>query len=416
MTKYSLPGGLTVILYPLESAVSLSAGLWIKTGSRHEIERQYGYAHFVEHMLFKGTKNHSAKELAQMIDRVGGQHNAATNREYTCYYVNVVSDCIDLSLHVLSDMYYNSLFDKEEMEKEKGVVLEEIGMYEDTPDELIHDIFMESMMNGHPLGHSILGFKETVSGITREKLTEFYDTHYFDENAVLCLAGRFDENAARSLVEKNFSQKRSASGNILLPSVNRARVMRRHEERDLEQVHLTLGFEAIKKDDPRRWSLYLLSTITGGSMSSRLFQRVRENEGLCYSIYSFHSSYDDNGIFGVYCGTSPEKYARAMDLIADECAKIAKGAVTAEELKDAKSFMKGSLALSLESIEVRMGQLARNEIMYGKSFTYDEMAALIDAVTLDEFNSVAEQVLLGKKGTLVTIGNVKDDRDGVVIG
>lgn len=415
MTKYSLPGGLTVILYPLESAVSLSAGLWVKTGSRHELQRQYGYAHFVEHMLFKGTKNHSAKELAQMVDRVGGQHNAATNREYTCYYVNVVSDCIDISLHVLSDMYYNSLFDKDEMEKEKGVVLEEIGMYEDTPDELIHDIFMESMMNGHSLGHSILGTKETVSGITRDTITEFYNSHYYNENAVLCLAGRFDENTARSLVEKNFSQVRSSAGKAVLPPVNRSRILRRHEERELEQVHLTIGFEAIKKDDPRRWALYLLSTITGGSMSSRLFQRVRENEGLCYSIYSFHSSYEDNGIFGIYCGTSPEKYARAMELISDECSKVAKGGVTAEELKDAKSFMKGSLALSLESIEVRMGQLARNEIMYGRSYTYDEMAALVDAVTLDDFNSVAEQVFLNKTGTLVTIGSVKDDREGVKI-
>jgi predicted Zn-dependent peptidase len=415
MIKYSLPSGLTVILLPIESAVSLSIGLWVKTGSRHEIERQFGYAHFVEHMLFKGTKNYTAKQLAQMVDRVGGQHNAATNREYTCYYINVVSDCLDLSLHILSDMYYNSLFDTEEIEKEKGVVIEEVRMYQDTPDELIHDLFMESMMSGSQLGHSILGTEETIGAISKESLLEFYNAHYFNENCVLVLAGCFNETTTRELIEKSFAEKRSSVGKIVPPTVPPVRIMRRHEERELEQTHLTVGFNGITKDDPRRWSLFLMSTIMGGSMSSRLFQRVRENEGLCYSIYSFHSSYADNGIFGVYCGTSPEKYARAMDLIIDECGKVAHGIVTEEELRDAKSFMKGSLALSLESIEVRMGQLARNEILYGRNFSYDDMSKFIDAVTIDEFNEVAAQIMLKDKATLVTIGPIKDDRDGIQI-
>jgi predicted Zn-dependent peptidase len=415
MIKYKLPNGLTVLLQPIESAVSLSIGLWVKTGSRHERADQYGYAHFIEHMLFKGTASHSAKQLAQMIDRVGGQHNAATNREYTCYYINVVSDCLELSVNVLSDMYYNSLFDKEEIEKEKGVVLEEMRMYDDTPDELIHDLFMESMLSGHPLGHSILGSEKTITDLTRDTLLDFYDTHYFNGNGVLVLAGKFYESTARGLIENKFSESRSTLKvipNVFTPA---ARIMRRHVERDLEQVHLSIGFDGITKNDPRRWSLYLLSTILGGSMSSRLFQRVRENEGLCYSIYSFHSSYDDSGIFGVYCGTSPEKYLRAVDLIIEECSSMANRGTNEEELRDAKSFMKGNLALSLESNEVRMGQLARNEILYERNYDFDDMCTLIDAVDVSEFNRVAKSILLSGKGTLVTIGPVKDDREFITL-
>ncbi|HEY1405499.1 MAG TPA: pitrilysin family protein [Spirochaetota bacterium] len=416
MTRYTLPNGLVVILQPIESAVSLSVGLWVRTGSRHEKASEYGYAHFVEHMLFKGTEKFTAKEIAQTVDRVGGQHNAATNREYTCYYINVVSDYLELSLNLLSDMYYNSLIDPEEIEKEKGVVLEEMRMYDDTPDELIHDIFMDAMFKNHPIGHPIIGNEESIKSMTRESLLAFYDTHYYSQNTVLVIAGRFEESTAQSFISQFFAKERPLL-NAFEPVICKPeRIFHAHVERDLEQVHLNLGFTGITKNDDSRWGMYLLSTILGGSMSSRLFQRVRESEGLCYSVYSFHSSYVDGGVFGVYCGTSPDKYSHALDLIIDECGKIAREPISGQDLLDAKSFMKGSLALSLESIEVRMGQLARNEILYGRNYDFDEMSRLIDAVTADEFMRVAQSILLSGSATLVTIGKIGDDkRDGITL-
>jgi len=416
MTRYTLPSGLVVILQPIESAVSLSVGLWVRTGSRHEKAEEFGYAHFVEHMLFKGTQRYNAKQIAQTVDRVGGQHNAATNREYTCYYINVVSDYLEMSLDLLSDMYYNSLFDAEEIEKEKGVVLEEMRMYEDTPDELIHDIFMDAMFKNHPIGHPIIGNEASIKKLTRDSLMKFYDTHYYSSNTVLVIAGRFSEDTARSLVSGFFSVERKKV-NEYQPEIHAPeRIFHSHVERDLEQVHLNIGFSGLMKNDPGRWAMYLLSTVLGGSMSSHLFQRVRESEGLCYSIYSFHSSYVDGGVFGVYCGTSPDKYARALELIVDECGKIAREGIVSNELEDAKSFMKGSLALSLESIEVRMGQLARNEILYGRNYDFDEMSAFINAVTVDEFSQITKSVFLSGKGTLVTIGKLgNEQREGIVL-
>jgi predicted Zn-dependent peptidase len=280
VTKYIQHNGLRVILEPVDSAASISAGLWINRGSRHERAEEYGYAHFVEHMLFKGTEKYSARELARIVDRVGGQHNAATNREYTCYYINVISDHIELALEILSDMYYHPLFDKDELEKEKNVILEEIMMYEDTPDELVHDLFIESMMKGHPLSHSILGTTTTIRDATSESLRNFYSANYCNDNAIFVLSGKFDEQAVKDLIKKYFEKENSGAASAsLVETVSPGRIARNHAERDLEQMHFCMGAEGLKRNDPDRWSLYILSTILGGSMSSRLFQKVREERG-----------------------------------------------------------------------------------------------------------------------------------------
>lgn len=409
MIKYKLPNGLVVILQPIENVVSLSTGLWVKTGSRHERVKHYGYAHFIEHMLFKGTDKYNAKEIAQMVDRVGGQHNAATNREHTCYYINVIADYLDLSLNLLSDMYYNSVFDANEIDKERDVILEEMRMYEDTPDEHIHDIFMETMLNEHPLGHEILGTDQTIKSASRESLLEFYNENYTNDNSILVVAGKFDEKEARDLIEKYYSKNRSGSRIALSDNLKPVRKYYSHLERPLEQVHFCLGLEGLSKKSDDRWVLYLLSTILGGSMSSRLFQNVREQQGLCYSVYSFHSSYSDLGIFGVYCGTSPDKYEKARDLIVDECNKFVKDGITKTELQDAKTFMKGNLALSLESTEVRMGQLARNEISYGRNYEFNDIVEKIDSISMEDFVRVSKNLLEKKQFSLVSIGNLKDN-------
>ncbi len=406
--KYRKGNDISVLLEPVDGVVSVSVGLWINRGSRDEKPEQYGYAHFVEHMLFKGTEKYSAKDIARIVDRVGGQHNAATNREYTCYYINVVSDYLEMSLDILSDMYYNSVFDREELEKEKNVVIEEIRMYEDTPDEFIHDFFMEKMLQGHPLSHSILGSIEGIEGITRESLLSFYDEYYINENAILVIAGSFDPEKAKVLIETYFNRGRikTVSSPIIETSAP-VRVVTEHIEKDLEQVHFCMGLEGIKRNDEDRWGLYILSTILGGSMSSRLFQNIREKEGISYSIYSFHSSYTDCGVFGVYCATLPKKYHYTVELIMKECRKFFHEGITEEEFLDTKTYMKGNLALSLESNEVRMSQLARNEMTYGRYFHFNEIVKIIDGITMDDYMRVSERIFSDKTFSLVSVGKLK---------
>ncbi|MBN2158182.1 MAG: insulinase family protein [Spirochaetes bacterium] len=404
--RYKQDNGLSVILEPIDGVVSVSVGLWIKAGSRNEAEGEFGYAHFIEHMLFKGTKNSSSKEIARIIDRVGGQHNAATNREYTCYFINVVSDYLELALGLLAETYYDSLFDPAELEKEKNVIMEEIRMYEDTPDDLIHDLFMESMLKGHPLSHPILGNHENIRKTTREKLVDFFERQYRNDNAVLAMAGNFNRGDAEKLIAKYFSRPcgrtSAASSKPVLPS----RVDYYHLEKDLEQVHVCLGTDGINRDDNDRWGMYILSTILGGSMSSRLFQNIREKEGISYSIYSFHSSYSDSGIFGIYCATLPERYARAMELILDECRDIALNGITEEELREAKAFMKGNLALSLESVEMRMGHLAKNEITFQRSYSFSDIVESINRVTSEDFMRICNRIFGKRKLSVVSLGKL----------
>lgn len=409
--KYKQGNGLTVLLEPIEGVVSVSVGLWVKKGSRHEREDQYGYAHFVEHMLFKGTEKYTAKDIARKVDRVGGQHNAATNREYTCYYINVVSDYLELALEILSDMFYNSLFAAEEVAKEKNVIMEEIRMYEDTPDEFIHDLFMERMLRGHPLSHSILGPIEGIDKTTRESLTGFYNEHYINDNAILAIAGSFDLNKASDLISEYFCKEGRPVNIAREESFSRSiGPVVEHQEKDLEQVHFCMGLEGIRKADDDRWPFYMLSTILGGSMSSRLFQNIREKEGISYSIYSFHSSYVDCGIFGIYCATTADKFRYTVELIMNECRTMLRDSITPEELADTKTFMKGNLALSLESNETRMSQLARNEMIYGRYYDFNDIVRCIDSITMDDYVRVCERIFKNRDFSLISIGRLKKQK------
>jgi predicted Zn-dependent peptidase len=405
----TLDSGLKVIMEPVEGVVSVSTGLWFRTGSRHETVKQHGYAHFIEHLLFKGTENYSAKELAKIVDRVGGQHNAATNREYTCYYLNLVSDHLELAADVLSEMYYRPLLNKDDIEKEKGIIIEEIRMYEDTPDEFIHDYFTETMFREHPLGHSILGTIDNIQNARQEDLQDFYHTYYNDENAILTIAGNIDVDKTTGMLNRYFSSERPGKGNRTAGSTAAYSVegYKSHVERDLEQVHFCMGVEGIPRDDSFRWPLYSLSTVLGGSMSSRLFQNIREKEGLSYSIYSFHSSYSDRGLFGMYCATSPDTFFRAVELMMNEVKDIYRKSIDEEEFNDTKSFMKGNLALSYESNDVRMGQLAKNEMTFGRQFTYSEISEAIDKISLDDFQLLSEKLFKEKSFSLVSVGSLK---------
>lgn len=414
--KIKLANGLTVLLEPIESVLSISVGMWVKAGSRDESESQYGYAHFVEHMLFKGTSKYSAKELAKVVDRVGGQHNAATNREYTCYYINVISDYLEMAVEILSDMYQHPAFDKDEFQKEKNVILEEIKMTEDTPDELIHDVFAEVMLTNKSLSHSILGSIDSITSATPEKLREFYEENYFNQNAFLVISGKVDVPQALKLIEKYFVNDFNHAVNPPISLKQTDEVFRRHIFRDLEQTHFCLGTKGLTKGDDDRWALYLLNTVIGGSASSRLFQKLREEEGLCYSVYSFHSSFVDDGFVGVYCGTSTDNYKKAKNLIVQELKEIIKNGITLEELEDTKTMMKGNLALSMESTEFRMSQLARSEMVYGCYYSFEEVSANFDKVTLADIRSIIDRIFAEKRLSLVSIGDFEaKDNEAIYI-
>ncbi|MFW5769832.1 MAG: M16 family metallopeptidase [Spirochaetota bacterium] len=405
--KYRLNNNMTVLLAPLPGVVSVSVGLWVHAGSRHENENQMGYAHLIEHMLFKGTEKYSARDIARLVDRVGGHHNAATSREYTTYYINVMSNYLDLALSILSETYSRSVFDKVELEKEKNVVLEEIRMYEDSPDELIHDVFMECMLAEHPLGHPILGTVDTIKNTDRSSLIDFYNETYRDEKSLLVVVGNIDVEQTKNMIAGHFFRPAVTPVDIIPNGTPRPnRIKRKHIQKDLEQVHFCIGADGLKKGEPERWSYYIMSTVLGGSMSSRLFQHVREDEGLCYNIYCFHSSYSDEGVFGIYCGTSPENYSKTIELIEHECTDFLVNSITEEELEDAKTFMKGNIALSLESTEVQMGQLARHEMVYGRTFTFQEISEQIDAVTLKDVQDITSRVFSPNDFALVTTGNL----------
>lgn len=403
--SHTLENGITLLLEPIEGVVSVSAGVWLSVGSRHEQASQYGFAHFVEHMLFKGTDSRSANDLARAVDRVGGQQNAATNREYTSYYITVVADYVDLALEILSDMYYNSIFNEEEFLRERDVILEELRMYEDTPDELIHDIFMEKMLQDHPLAHQILGTPEIIGAAKRDDLYSFYRNAYTPENTVVALAGNIDVEKIIRQAEKFFSRSDDRR-TFEKPSLtgNSPRIASFHIPRELEQVHFCLGVDGINRTDEDRWALYALSTILGGSMSSRLFQNLREKAGLCYSVYSFHSSYSDRGIFGIYSATSPGKFEKAVEMALEEVRKLLRNGVTSEELEDSKAFMKGNLALSMESTDVRMGQLARNYMGYGRHFSFSEISERISNISLDDFERISHKLFKDQEATLISIG------------
>jgi predicted Zn-dependent peptidase len=311
-------------------------------------------------------------------------------------------------------MYYHSLFDQEELEKEKNVILEEIRMYEDTPDEIVHDYFIETVLSGHPLAHPIVGSSASIKGTSRKKLVDFFHDHYYDNNCLFAVAGNFDADLVKREVDKHFSRNAKAefarnSENKLIETPyaeKQSSESWRHVHRDLEQVHFCVGVEGLNKNDDDRWALYALSTLLGGSMSSRLFQNIREKEGLCYSIYSFHSTYEDTGLFGIYCGTSPDNFYRVFDLILGECARLIDSGVSTDELQDTKSYIKGNIALSLESTEVRMGQLARNEMNYGRYISFQEIVEHIDKIESDDIVRVAKRLLQDKTLTMVSIGNI----------
>jgi predicted Zn-dependent peptidase len=405
IVKERLANGLTLITEAMPHVRSVTIGVWLRRGSRHEVPEKSGISHFIEHMVFKGTSNRSAERIASEVDQIGGHMDAFTAKEYAAFHLKVLDEHLPLAVEILGDILLHPLFDPAEMTKEKKVIFEEINMVEDTPDDLVMELFTEAMWPDHPLGRPILGTKKSVSSFDREHLSEFFRSSYRPDNLVIAAAGHLDHAATAALVQRHFGEL-SAGGDAVNggPPQPAAKVVTR-SKKELEQVHLCLGTPSYPQTHGSRYGLYVLNTILGGSMSSRLFQNVREKRGLVYSISSGVTAYSDAGIMSVYAGTSLDTVDEVLKLTLEELRRLMGERLTADELRRAKDHLKGSLMLSLESTGSRMSHLARQEIYFGRQFGLDEITGGIEAVDVDQVQRIANEVFSGGL-TVSVLGNL----------
>ncbi|TCP58881.1 putative Zn-dependent peptidase [Tumebacillus sp. BK434] len=402
-----LQNGIRVVIEEIPSVRSVSLGIWVGAGSRDESPQNNGVTHFIEHMMFKGTEKLNARQIAELFDGIGGQVNAFTSKEYTCYYAKVLDEHFGLALETLGDMVLNSKFAEEELAKERRVVLEEIKMYEDAPDDLVHDMIAEVVFQKHPLGYNILGTEANLNAFVPQDLFSYMEEKYTTDNVVIAIAGNVKRDHAVALASKLFGH--------LQPS----RISRQEEQavfhagkairnKKTEQAHIVLGAPGIAYDDPMIYPVILFNNVLGGSSSSRLFQEIREERGLAYSIYSYHTAYKDIGMFGLYVGTAPERAQHVLDLCEQVLGGIAQHGITADELNKAKEQVKGSLMLSLESTSSRMSRLGKNELL-GRHISLDEMVDKIKNVTLEDVKTAAGAIL-GGKFAMSAVGPLDDLR------
>lgn len=409
IVKETLGNGLTLVTEAMPHVRSVAIGVWLKRGSRHETEIQSGISHFIEHMVFKGTKTRSAERIAAEVDSIGGHMDAFTAKEYASFHLKVLDRHLPLAVDILSDIVLNPLFDAVEMAKEKKVIFEEINMVEDTPDDLVMENFTQAFWPDHPLGRPILGTKRSVGTFTRADLAKFFHKVYHPGNIVIAAAGHLDHRRTLEVIRDRFGAlARGTATRNGPPPKPAARVVSR-SKKELEQVHLCLGRPAYAQGHPRRYAAYILNTILGGSMSSRLFQNVREKRGLVYSISSGVTAYSDAGCLSIYAGTSIDSMDEVIRLTVDELRRFRMEPVPEDELQRAKDHLKGSLMLSLEHTGSRMNHLARQEIYFGRLFSLDEVMAGIDAVDAAEVLRVANEVFDGPL-SMSLIGNLKGYR------
>jgi predicted Zn-dependent peptidase len=388
--KIVLSNGLRVVMEKIPTGRSVSFGIWVKTGSRNEQPENNGISHFVEHMLFKGTDRFSAKDIAEQFDAIGGNVNAFTSKEYTCYYAKVLDEHLPIAIDVLSDMFFRSKMDAEELAKEKNVILEEIAMCEDTPDDLVHDLMSAAAYGDHPLAYTILGLKERLMDMTPDHLRAYMKDQYTIENTVISIAGNINEGIIE-LLEKHFGtfDNHGTSAPLLPPDF---RGDLRFHRKKTEQNHICLSLPGVRIGDPLQYAMVLINNAVGGGMSSRMFQEIREKRGLAYSVYSYHSSQADSGLFTVYAGTAPKQTKDVLDLTKEMMHELAVKGLSEDELKKGKEQLKGSLILSLESTSSRMNRIGKNELMLERHDTLDDMLRKIGHVTMEDINAVLNQM------------------------
>ncbi|MEO2197382.1 MAG: pitrilysin family protein [bacterium] len=405
IVREQFDNGLRLLTESMPEVRSVSFGAWLTRGSRHESAARSGIAHFVEHMLFKGTARRTAEDIAQEIDSLGGQLDAFTAKECASYYVKVLDDHLPRAVDVLADLLVNPAFDPGDIEREKKVVLEEIKMVEDTPDDLVYELFTQRFWSGHPLGRPILGVPETVNDLDAATLRDYFGRAYTGGNLVIAAAGHVDHAAVRDLVTSAFGDLPSNVEEITntAPASMPGLLIR---DKPLEQCHVCLGVSGYPQSHVDRYICYVLNIVLGGTMSSRLFQNIREKRGLAYAVSSGFVSYRDGGALTIYAGCDADSVVEVVDLIVAELQQLRDAPITSAELVRAKDHLKGSLVLSLESTSSRMSHLARQEMYYGRQFTLDETLQAVEQVTVDDVHRVAKELLVPGTVAATVLGPV----------
>jgi predicted Zn-dependent peptidase len=401
-SKTVLEDGTTVISEHMDGVRSVALGIWFAVGSRDESPAEAGMSHFMEHMMFKGTPTRTAAEISEAFDQLGGELNAFTSKEYTCYYARVLDEHVPTSIEILSDMVVHSLLEDEACTNEREVVIEEIARMEDTPDDRIHELLGTTLWPDHPIGLPILGSRETVGGFGHSASVAFRERHYLTGNTVVAASGSVDHNELVELVRRHLSLPngpRSARPAARPPSGSRLAVL----QKETEQAHVCYGMTALNAHHEDRFALALIDSVIGGGMASRLFQEIREKKGLAYAVYSFHALYQETGQFTVYAGTRPSNAEQVIRLIQAEVERVRTEGVTDEELFRTKQSIKGHLVLGLESTRNRMTRLGKNEVTGGEILSMDEVVERVDSLTAADVRRVAEEVLSAEK-VLAVIG------------
>lgn len=406
--KKELSNGIRIVYDYMPWVKSVTTSIWIKAGSRSENPEINGVSHFIEHMLFKGTTNRSAKQIANEIDFIGGMINAFTSKEYTCYYTKTLDENIDTAIDVLSDILLNSVFDEKEIEKERSVILEEINMYEDSPEDLSYELLSENIWKGSPLGYPVAGTKETVSSLTREKILNYKNSLYTTPNIVVSVAGNFDEKYLIDTFEKKLSALKS---NSVETTFNKEKYIKSYtfKRKDIEQSNLCFAIEGAGHEDKNLYPLMIASNMLGGTMSSILFQKVREEKGLCYTIYASLSPALYNGSMYVYAATNPAQTEELIKVLFSEINEFKNTNISLEELNRNKQQLKGSLLLSYESTSTRMTSMGKSEILQKKVTSQEEILKKIEDVTLDQLHDVMNNIIDTKKASISLVSNFKDD-------
>lgn len=401
--RLTLPNGVRILTEQVPGVRSAALGIWVGTGSRHEKPGENGAAHFIEHMLFKGTETRSAARLAAEMDAIGGQINAFTTKECTCFYARVLDTHLPQATDILCDMFFHSKFDDADVETERGVILEEIGMYEDNPEDLCAERLSAAVFKGSPLARPILGKKATLEGMSGPWLKDYMRTHYGPHRIVVTLAGRFTQRDVDDLAAR-FAHLEPRPQVDTRPAAYQKGII--VKKKAMEQNHLTLAFPGLSFADPRRFTLQLLSAILGGGMSSRLFQQVREQQGLCYSIYSYGTCHDDTGYFGVYTALGKETERQALDTIVKVIQELTCHGVTQEELDRAREQSKANVLMGMESTQAHMSSLGRGEMLIGQVLDEEEIIRAYDAITREDVRLLAGQLLDFSQVSLSAVGRV----------
>ncbi len=404
--KEYLRNGIPVVMAPMREFRSVSMGIWVKTGSRFESPEENGISHFLEHLFFKGTEKRTQKDIAMEIDSIGGELNAFTSKETTTFYIRVLDQFLERGIGLLSDIFLNSIFLEEEIEKEKSIIKEEIKLVEDTPDDYIHDLFHQTIWDNSGLGQPILGRRETIKTFSRERLLNYKKKYYGTKDIVISCAGRFEPEKLIELLNRFLGSMEAGSDppEIIKPVFHPRKNIHR---KDLSEVHLCLGVEAFELSSKYRYHISILNAILGGGVSSRLFQEIREKRGLAYSIYSYVTGFLDTGVWGVYAGTSKKRYNEVIELIIKEMTGL-KDTISEEELRKTKDQLKGNIILGLESTGNTMSHIARQEIYYKRYISLEETISHIEKISLNEIREIAERLVSSNNFAITLLGPVKE--------